>query len=245
MYISRNNIGNLYNQILINEVTQEVVDYLDENVEELPFSHIFGDDLRIFIPLHKDPMVNDLIGVLRGMKGFDKVDLKKGEVIRKVQLDPKYGGGEKEQRLNIGTVISKMKLTPEEKQKFLDWYALYKTNLGEEKDRYGVILSRAPIDVMRMSDFKNSGITSCHSSGAGYFNCAVQEAINGGAIAYVVDLDEYNTSLENGYTLQDPELFSDDERGGDDDFEPVARLRVRRLMDTDSNEFAIPDTRIY
>ena len=251
MYISRHNIANLYEARLIREMDERIIDYLNDNKEDLPFGHIFGDNLRIYVPIYSDPTAKEILETLKRIRDYDGLDLDKGEVVRKIKLDPKYGGGEKEQRMNIGTAISKLKISDEDKKKYLDWLARYKDNimesLGEQK--YGIIISRAPIDVLRMSDF--AGISSCHTQPGKfgqqgqYFQCAVQEAINGGGVAFVVDNEEFNTTLENGYGLNDEELFSDDDRDISEGFEPISRLRIRRLTDGKGNDFAIPDTKIY
>lgn len=247
MYISRHNIGNLYEARLIREMDERVIDYLNDNKEDLPFSDIFEDKLRIYIPIYSDPTAKEILDTLKRIKDYGGLDLEKGEVIRKVKLDPKYGqGSEKEQRMNIGSAISKLKLTDEDKKKYLDWLAKYKdnirTSLGESK--YGIIISRAPIDVLRMSD--HARITSCHSVTGGYFQCAVQEAINGGAIAYVVENEDLQEALQS-WDLQDDELFYDEDRHGSEmELAPLSRLRIRRLNSLDkTTEVAIPDTKIY
>jgi len=245
MYVSRHNIGNLYETRLIREMDERIVEYLNDHVEDLPFGNMFGDDLRIYIPIHKDPTAKEILDTLKRIKDYGGLDLQKGEVVRKIKIDPKYGAGEKEQRMNIGSAISKLKISPEEKKKYLDWLARYKDNmvesLGEQK--YGIIISRAPIDVMRMSDHGN--ITSCHSTTGSYFQCAVQEAINGGAIAYVVNNKEFAEQLDSGISLQDDEIFYDEDREPGLDLQPISRLRIRRLTNGSGGEFAIPDTRIY
>jgi hypothetical protein len=174
------------------------------------------------------------------------VDLKKGEVIRKIKLDPKYGQGEhKEQKINIGKAIAALKVSENKKKKYLDWFAMYKDNLESafEKPEFIVILSRAPIDVVRMSDHRN--ISSCHSQGGGYFQCAIQEAISGGAVAYVVREEDFNELTEEDF--QKREIFVDSDRGisGAYGLRPMSRLRVRRLVDDYGDEIAIPDTKIY
>ena len=253
MYISRHNIGKLYEQKLIREMDQKIINYLNDNTEELPFSNIFGDtDLRIVIPIITDTRAKYIIDALKRIKDYGGLDLDSNEVIRKIKLNPKYGGGEKEQRIKIGSAISNLKISDEEKKKYLEWLALYKENLKDtlENPKYSIVLSRAPIDVLRMSDFEseeyNEKIKSCHSQGEQYFECAIQEAINGGAVAFLVNTQELKTTLENGYNLNDDELFTDYERyPNEDNFSPFARLRVRRLMTDDGKEFAIPDVKVY
>jgi hypothetical protein len=62
-----------------------------------------------------------------------------------------------------------------------------------EGDEWRIILSRHPVDVLRMSDV--SDIASCHSEGAEYFKCAVEESKGNGLIAYLVKTEELNTFL--------------------------------------------------
>ena len=61
-----------------------------------------------------------------------------------------------------------------------------------EGDKWKLLISRHPVDVLRMSDIGD--IRSCHSEGSDYFQCAVQESIGNGLIAYLVkteDLEEF------------------------------------------------------
>ena len=63
-----------------------------------------------------------------------------------------------------------------------------------DNDKYSIIITRHPIDVLRMSDFDN--ITSCHSPASrtsayqSYYKCAVAEAQGHGAVAYVVETED-------------------------------------------------------
>ena len=63
----------------------------------------------------------------------------------------------------------------------------------DKAENMHVILSRHPIDVLRMSDISN--IHSCHSEGSEYFHCAIQEAKGHGPIAYAVTEAELNKLL--------------------------------------------------
>ena len=140
-----------------------------------------------------------------------------------------------------------------------------------DNDKYSIIITRHPIDVMRMSDFDN--IHSCHSppsrSGGSqeYYKCAVAEAMGHGAIAYVVETENLlhmtNTSNIDSaeQEIQEGEIFADDTRGSHiglydprADLRPVSRVRVRqmRYYDTDEpkrwdegTELAVPEERIY
>jgi hypothetical protein len=106
-----------------------------------------------------------------------------------------------------------------------------------DSNTYSIVISRNPVDLLRMSDFRN--IESCHSppsrdshAGSSYFKCAVAEAHGEGAVAYVVkneDLEAaFNDKIEN-ITLDDyeyDELFYDELRDTGD-VEPISRLRLR------------------
>ena len=79
-----------------------------------------------------------------------------------------------------------------------------KKNLDSlDLDTYAIVLTRNPVDVLRMSDFDN--IQSCHSPRSrgrmgSYYKCAVAEAYGHGALAYVVN----TTDLREEYGTDDP-----------------------------------------
>jgi hypothetical protein len=56
-------LENLYSQVLISEMNRAVVDYIDENKNYLPFHDIFGDELRIAIPLETDAIGLEIIDI--------------------------------------------------------------------------------------------------------------------------------------------------------------------------------------
>ena len=91
-----------------------------------------------------------------------------------------------------------------------------KKNIGElTNDKYSIILTRSPIDVMRMSDF--SKITSCHSPPSrgdttGYYKCAVAEAHGHGALAYVVETEDLHKW--SGRDDLDKDEIEDEMQGG-------------------------------
>ena len=147
-----------------------------------------------------------------------------------------------------------------------------KKNIGElTNDKYSIILTRSPVDVMRMSDFDK--ITSCHSPpsrrGGGdtsYYKCAVAEAMGHGAVAYVVEttaIDQHYGGWEGDYSIariedkeefQKHEIFVDEKRSVDGPLTPLSRIRLRqmRYYDSDSpkrwdegTELAVPETRTY
>ena len=134
-----------------------------------------------------------------------------------------------------------------------------------DNDKYSIIITRHPIDVLRMSDFDN--ITSCHSPASrtsayqSYYKCAVAEAQGHGAVAYVVETEELLSETNTGninsaeQEIQEGEIFYDDQRPMDTgDINPISRTRIRhvRYYDTDApkryddgQDVGMPETRIY
>lgn len=246
---SLDNLEFLYESIIINEMNQNVIDYITDHEDQLlGLDSIFGDKMRIAIPLSDDSgIISDMMSDIKHIKDYAGFDPKTNEVIRKIKLDPKYGqGSEKEQRIQLGKAISSLKIPEEKKKKYLNWFAKHKdhidSSLTDDSD-YGIILSRAPVDIVRMSDHRN--ISSCHSQTGSYFKCAVQEAITGGAVAYLVHKDMIEQLIKTD-SLQDEEIFPDRERDVDGWEPPLARMRIRRLEDqVNGTDIGIPELRVY
>jgi hypothetical protein len=113
-----------------------------------------------------------------------------------------------------------------------------------KESEYSIVISRTPIDVLRMADFRGMG--SCHSppsggsEGGSYFYCALAESRNQGAIAYLVkteDLEKVN--------LKSEEIFIDYDRGIGG-IQPISRLRIRRVVDEDRGlDYMVPEEKVY
>ena len=118
-----NNLSLLYENFIINEISQKYVDAIKQAAENhvLPFESIFNNKLRIKIPISGTETYNAILNDISKIKDFYRFDPAKKEVIRKIKLDPKYGGGggEKEQKINLGKVINSLKIDPETKKKYL------------------------------------------------------------------------------------------------------------------------------
>ena len=133
-----------------------------------------------------------------------------------------------------------------------------------DNDKYSIIITRHPIDVLRMSDFDN--ITSCHSPASrtnayqSYYKCAVAEAQGHGAVAYVVETEDLLSATNTGnidsaeQEIQEGEIFYDDQRQFVGDIEPISRTRIRhvRYYDTDApkryddgQDVGMPENRVY
>lgn len=124
-----------------------------------------------------------------------------------------------------------------------------------ENNDYSIIITRHPVDVLRMSDFED--IQSCHSQGGEYYGCAVVEARGAGMVAYVVKSDEVAEFVDENYDdsenpiksfLADDEVFEDGSRGIDG-VTPVSRVRLRKLTHPIAGgelaELAVPELSMY
>ena len=149
-----------------------------------------------------------------------------------------------------------------------------KKNIGNlTVDKYVIIITRDPIDILRMSDFNR--IYSCHSppsrgSGESFYKCAVAEAHGHGAVAYAVETEELLSSTESKTieqaeaAIQDGEIFADEMRGShiglSMEMVPVARTRLRQVRFWDdedevapagqpdiaaATQLAVPEQRVY
>ena len=141
-----------------------------------------------------------------------------------------------------------------------------KKNLKDaQSGQYSIILTRDPIDILRMSDFNK--ITSCHSppsrgGGGSYYRCAIAEAHGHGAVAYVVETEELLRGTESD-NIQDAEIaindareiFYDEARGSHVGIvEPISRTRLRQMRYDNPDpeggydigvQLAVPERRIY
>ena len=109
------------------------------------------------------------------------------------------------------------------------------TTGDEDNENMHVILSRHPIDVLRMSDISN--IHSCHSEGSEYFHCAVQEAKGHGPIAYAVTEAELNKLLTPSEERERPIAKLD--RMYDTMGQAERITAIRQDYDTDTPEGAL------
>lgn len=108
----------------------------------------------------------------------------------------------------------------------------------QESDKYAIVISRSPIDVLRMSDWAD--LESCHTEGHEEWQCAIDEAKGHGPIAYLVLKDDIQY-----YDLEADEFFGDRDRGVRG-ITPLTRVRLKRYVNrADGTELAIPERRLY
>lgn len=215
----------------------------------------FGPEYEIFYNLKQrgwEPIFRKYTVTTKNKNNEGKVEEKEEErtgiFLQKHKLSKK-GMKQQPRIMSAGKVIAKEFGQNSEEMDFWNKNSAIYTEEDNFKDlinpsTYSIILSRHPIDVLRMSDFPAQGIKSCHSQGGSYFDCAQEEAKGQGLIAYLVrteDLDEV--------VLDDDEIFEDQERDVEG-ITPRSRIRIRRYVTYDEEgekelEIALPETAIY
>ena len=233
----------------LDEISSEVYDYVVDaakDLEQSEMSPVFGGQERVLIPMmasDNEEIQNfyDYIVTPLAAKGI-QVNLEDGTATQEIETRV----GKRERKTRLGKTIGKE--LPETVQK---WWNKFQANFLGNPDvlntKYAVVISQHPVDVLRMSDFGQEGITSCHSEGQDYFKCAIADAMRAGAIAYLIDGDDYKKAEEH---LDDHELFADRDRDVSG-IRPIARVRLRRLdnpkLATQGKPLAllVPETRIY
>lgn len=228
------------------------------NDSELPFDQLFGKNLRVVEPIS--------IGMKRkiekNLRPKYHVDFDKWHVFKTLP-----GGGLDKNPIKLGKALMRRK---EDIDKILDTprtegdntnveelliqyneiiELLKVSNLQKQVQNAGipmyVVYSRAPMDIARMSDFDWS---SCHSPGNDYFKCAMADAMNNAAIAYLVSAEDAEYVSEH---LNDDEVFNDDDRQKrhrnklHDRVNPLARVRIRAVSDSNGTIIAVPSPKIY
>ena len=224
-------------KFFINEIKETDLEGLDLK-RDLLFGNIFGDKLRVLVPMPSENLeLNSLIEVLKEYYEIDYEDLINKKVIYK---QVKTQNGIKKRAEKVGKALQNLiDLTEKPKYKeLLDWWQKNSSNLKNliKDSSSSIIVSRSPIDLVRMSDHDN--ISSCHSPDGSFFKCAKQEARTGGAVAFVVK----NSDLK-GVDIQKTELFKDKDRKVDG-IVPLERLRLRRFTDG-KTDILVPEIRTY
>lgn len=229
---------------LLSEITTKIEKQMDKiynDPSEFPFKSMFEkvipdneEATRFIIPFMNDQTGLSILTKIEA-EGYD-IDLEKGLITKNARS------------IRIGKYIldKKSPFTEEEKK----WWITRGKPLEALADvkninQYAIVISRNPFDIVRMGDFdeirNQSGGYSCHGPDGGYFDCAIADASNQGAIAYVV-----NRSDLNNVDLNDKEIFYDEEREIDG-LKPISRLRLRRFIHKkdESEDLAIPEKRLY
>lgn len=214
----------------------QVVKY-HETPSDLPFNNIFGDEnYRVVIPLSNAALLEITTMLEKGQTKSGskyKVNLD-NKTVSKVVVQEDGSEVLDTRTMRLGKIIKR-----ELGEDYADQWSQQVASGNMFNPNYSIVVSRHPIDVLRMSDYSN--IQSCHSEGASYFHCALVEAEEGGPIAYVVR----NRDLED-IDINSPEIFYDSDRKNDGgSIVPISRLRMRRFVNDDGYELAMPEVRVY
>ena len=230
------NFKNWLNQN-INEINNKSLVGIDPE-RDLLFNNIFGNKLRLLVPLDSNEELEELTELLEDLGYtvnyedlvdkkivYKKIKTKEGDKSR-----PEKVGKALQSAINLKTSFSS------KAEELLDWWQKNSSNLKNSQTGASILISRSPMDLVRMSDHDN--ITSCHDPKKSHFYCAKQEARTGGAIAYIVK----NSDLV-GVDIQKPELFKDKERKIDG-IVPLERLRLRRFNKGEI-DLLLPELKTY
>jgi hypothetical protein len=208
-------------------VNQRYISLIDDAIKpaaELPFNNIFNDKYREVIPL-MNPKLKELKNKL------ESGDTKSGKkwIVDVDSQTAKTLGDKREFRL--GRIVNKDLGSV--------WADEYANQIrSKNKDDLSIVISRHPVDVLRMSDHVN--LSSCHAPEDIYFNCAIEEAQAGGPVAYVVN----SSDLEDLDVNNLDEIFLDNDRGKEG-IQPLSRLRLNRYVnkhEKDSLALPVPST---
>jgi len=220
--------------------------YLDQvpsaNVSMLPFNNMFQDRFRIAIPIRNDK-IKEIVNMLENGEtnsgNHYQVDIERLIAYRIITTRH----GDKKIQNRLGRVIRR-----ELGQEWSDEFSrqMDAERKDEPNSEYTIIISRHPLDIVRMSDHREW--SSCHAppernnTGVDYFNCAFEEATDGGPIAYIVRTSDYEMIKDE---LQKEEIFKDLDRNIAG-VTPISRMRVNRYENyEDQIELAIPTGKIY
>lgn len=229
-----------FKEWLINEINQEIATRI-KAVSHRTLNNVFDGKDRIAIPFGIDPSAKYLVKKLDD----EEYDYETGLLTRTA----KNGSPEKVKLMKVIDSLDLPEPVVNWAKKQPDIYKSLKTTkeiVTKSKDsneNYSIIITRNPIDVVRMGDFdclpNQAGGRSCHAPSGNFFHNALEEAEKeGGAVAYVVkneDLKKVN--------LDQDEIFADPERDKDGIY-PVSRIRIRRFKN-DKLEVAVPEMKMY
>ena len=185
------------------------------------------------------PMSYNLEDVLNSCIDQTANEFLSSRIFNKLDISP-------QDKKDVDTVLSK--ISPYEFRHFKKLKENYFSRVITPQiigKRSFIVYSRVPIDVLRMSDFKN--LESCHSMGGVYDYCALEEAESeGGGIAYLFtgDLSEdMIRRIESGSEFMfDPDR---EETSSKDLLRPISRIRLRSFKIDQAYDLIVNTPEIY
>lgn len=219
----------------------------NDGKSDMLFDHLFGTKKRIAIPIQAaDRHIQGFLDEIQNLNLPITIDdLRKGYINQTVKTER----GTQNRQLRIANYFNNIKKDANDSKKaaidniMKDW-SVVKDKLGNMDlgAGYSIIISRYPLDILRMSDHvddEGGEIQSCHSPDGGWYHCAIKEAHLGGAVAYAV-----KTSDLEKIDLQAKEVFKDKDRAVDGIY-PIERVRLRRFSHGDRMDILVPEIRTY
>ena len=217
------------------------------DASEYPFENIFHGTFRRIFPINGSDVNTANPRDVEMLAYIDEIQSKLGW---EINLNEPFGYATKEttfekdgkifknvRKVKIGPLFAKLSKDAENFWIKNNKFYTSEDNHNYFASKYFIVISRHPMDVLRMSDMEKW--SSCHSVGGSYWRCAVDEASSGGAIAYIVEGRDLANIDING-----DEIFSDKDRdiAG---IQPISRIRIRRFENDDGEELAVPEERSY
>ena len=265
-FFSKTVLLNEMHQEYIDKIPTNIRELLEQ--KKLPFNNIFGQSLRIAEELESNSEVENNIKSLglpynfdlEKWVGYKTADLIKknpyriGKILNNYKNELEKSLKETEEtikklpsysvNLELNRQLQNIKNKLEIVNKLLNTTNLQKQHESSlRSSEYIIIYSRAPVDVLRMSDFP-LGMSSCHRHGGSYFYCALADAMLNAGVVFLVPKNDYEEFIQNGGNLQADEIFKDIQRNIEGII-PVSRLRLRLVLDTKGNQLAVPITKDY
>jgi hypothetical protein len=244
----------IYKRYLLSEVSQSDLNEIkyQRQLSSLPFNNIFDGKYRVILPVIADEIFDTILDKIQQCQAFkfDHFDFAKEKVMLELPVDEKFKHlvkGKKLRAESLNSVIAKMEqagcVTPEEAAEYSKWVIRFSgeglRSMGEQSY---IILSRSPVDIVRMSDI--SGIDSCHGKGGRFYNCALDEAKqDAGFVGFLVKPEQLQIfskeEIENNL-----EIFADGDRGVQG-MKAFGRIRIRSIDIKGNNPIGVTEPVIY
>ena len=149
-----------FKQWLLNEVSKELVKQVKDAAQDKdkPFEHIFKGEDRIVLPYESLKEDDEIpLEILKKTKkdGYD-IDFTTGLISKDKVIPAQYAQKAKPSKIQVKMgkyVLEKGKFTEEEKNWWIHQGDPVKSlEVVTNKNKYSVVISRHPIDIIRMSD---------------------------------------------------------------------------------------------
>ena len=157
-----------------------------------------------------------------------------------MNIMPKYNSDDMADPKLLRALIGFAELKVREISKLLKDYSIYGI---EHRAEYVILVSRHPMDIVRMQDHEGFG-RSCHSEGGCYFKSAIDEMGEGAIVVYLISMEDYE-KIKDDPKLQTKEIFKDASRDVPGII-PISRMRMRKMEYAPTGDiYFIPYSKTY